>query len=165
MFGNIKKRCKLFFVKRLFAGICFDIVLQLLHIGHTAQSDGNIVKSLYKAESPCRYLFIWSEGNQSFCILGIERSELAAAYRLHDPYRNIVFLQKLIFFFCALQSPVKIIELNLTEFDYIAIDSQKLTQIINKSMAGKAEMANPSLPFLLFEIIDDTPLRIGIYFD
>ena len=32
-------------------------------------------------------------------------------------------------------------------------------------MAGKAEMANPSLPFLLFEIIGDTSLRIGIYFD
>ena len=69
-------------------------------------------------------------------------------------------IEKRHLFPAALESPVQIIELQLTEFHILSVGVKEAFQHIHTSMAGEAQMFDPPVSLLLHQIAVDTILFI-----
>ena len=101
-------------------------------------------------------------GSQRSHIGIAQLGKFAAAHRLHHPDGNIVLGEQFTLALGILQRPIQIVQLNLAEFNVLAVNIQKLLDGIVGCMGGKAQMTDAALLFLLHKVIHDAPLGRGV---
>ena len=137
-----------------------QIVPHLVRIGHPAEHHFHIRQPLQEPEAPGRGRVVRIHGLPLFLCIGRQIGQLSAPDRLHHPDGNVPPGQQLILFLCLLEGPVQIVQLNLAELHVVAADIQTTVQQLHPPVAGKAQMADAALLFLLPEIVQNVPAGV-----
>ena len=141
----------------------FDVVGHLGHVGHAGQHHGDVVKALQPPEAEGGDAVLRTDGVELLLTFGVQRRQLAAPDRLHDPQGDAPLLQQLVLLFAVLHGPVQEVELQLAELHLIAVAVQEVRQAGKIGMTGKAQVPDAALLLLLDEIVHDAPTRIVVY--
>ena len=147
-----------------------EIVLHLRHVGHTAEDHRHAGDLLHPPKRPGRVGGLRPQRVQLFLRGSGQIRQLPAAHRLHDPDGNAVPVQKLTFFLRLLQRPVKIVQLDLTEFHLVRVLFQKRFQRGHARVGREAQVADTPVFLLLQQIREDVPALVfvdgdGIFID
>ena len=152
-------------VQRCVGFVGGDVLRKLLHVGHTRQRHRDLRDGLQKAERPAGDSLVWAQRVQALGILRRERSELAAAQRLHDPDGDVILLQQLDLRFRVLERPVEVVDLKLAELHILAVGFEEALKHIVMPVAGEAEVADAPIALLLDEVVVNAVLRVEILLD
>ena len=163
--GRLVQHSQLRLVQRLILGEGFEVVLHLRQIRHAAEDHRRPRHGAQPAEGPGGRRLLRTQRAHLFLDLRRKFCQLAAAHRLHHPHRDAVRAQQIDLLLRVLQLPVHIVQLDLAEFELLAVVIQKARQSVRRRVAGKAQVADAALRLLLLEIgqalVDLLPVIMG----
>ena len=151
--------------------ICAQIILKMLHAGHSAEHCEHTGLAPGKAERPRSHtalgLALLQLGNDAARHI----RQTSAKQRLHDYGRNSALFKlaieilgigvRWVYLLCIF--PVEIVELNLNEVPFIFIVArQQIVEHTDIAVIGESEIANASRLALLNEEIENTILDVAI---
>lgn len=128
------------------------VVNDLIHGGHAAENDLYAVKTLQPAECPACDAPIGMLCLEDSLCLRSKGRKASAADRLHDNYRNITGMYRLILSLGGAVLPVEVVELELAELPIGVV--RELLEVLHLCVGGEAQMLDASGLLLLDEVLD-----------
>lgn len=162
--GGLLKIDHLLLAQRFERAMGSEIILQVFHVGHTAERAHDIGERSEETECPRSGTLGRTTLLQMVDDIGWELDETSAQEWFHDDGWNVALLELVVLMLDSLVVPVGIVHLDLNEVPMIAalvVPGHHLVKHFEASVIGKSEIADTSCLLLFDEPVENAVIHIS----